>query len=286
MRAIWKGTISFGLVSIPVSLYPAMRREELKFRLLRASDHSPVNYKRVASADGKEVPWDQIVKGYEYEKGKFVVLKDEDFKRVDLEAAQTVDIMNFVQLEEVNPLFFYKPYYMEVAKGGDKAYALLREALVSSGKIGIAKVVIKTRQHLAAVKPQEKGLMLELMHFPDELIDADEFKAPKTQKVGSRELTMAESLIKSMSSPWKPGMYHDDYHEALEKVVEEKLKNRGKEKAAPRQPKRASNIIDLVSVLQDSIAATQAKIKTGPGARSAKKSKSKSRSTKPRKKAA
>jgi DNA end-binding protein Ku len=282
MRAIWKGTISFGLVSIPVSLYPAMRREELKFRLLRASDQSPVNYKRVAAADGKEVPWDQIVKGYEYDKGKFVVLKDEDFNRVDLEAAQTVDIINFVELDEVNPLLFYKPYYMEVAKGGDKAYALLREALAASGKIGIAKVVIKTRQHLAAVKPQEKGLMLELMHFPDELVDLDEFKAPKAQKVGPKELTMAGNLIESMSSEWKPEMYHDDYHEALEKLVEDKLKHRGKDLPAPRKTKKPSNVIDLVSVLQDSIAATQAGVK---GATSRAK-KSKAKPARPRKKAA
>src|SRR6185436_2647610 len=169
MRAIWKGTISFGLVSIPVSLYPATRREELKFRLLRVSDLSPVNYKRVAEADGKEVPWDQIVKGYEYEKGKFVVLRDEDFKRADVEATQTVDIISFVELKEIDPMLFYKPYYMEKGKGGDKAYVLLRDALASSGKIGIAKVVIKTRQHLAAIKSQKDGLMLELMHFPDEI---------------------------------------------------------------------------------------------------------------------
>jgi DNA end-binding protein Ku len=261
MRALWKGTISFGLVSIPVSLYPAMRREELKFRLLRASDHSPVNYKRVAAVDGREVPWEQIVKGYEYEKGKFVVLKDDDFKRVDVEAAQTVDITNFVKISEVNPLLFYKPYYMEVGKGGDKAYSLLREALVSAGKIGIAKVVIKTRQHLAAVKPQEKGLMLELMHFPEELLDADEFKAPKAQKVGPRELKMAQSLITSMSSPWRPESYHDDYHEALEKVVEDKLKHPSREKPTTRARKPASNVIDLVSVLQQSLKATQAKPK-------------------------
>jgi DNA end-binding protein Ku len=275
-------------VSIPVSLYPAMRREELKFRLLRASDHSPVNYKRVAAADGEEVPWDQIVKGYEYDKGKFVVLKDEDFNRVDLEAAQTVDIINFVAIREVNPLLFYKPYYMEVAKGGDKAYSLLREALVAEGKIGIAKVVIKTRQHLAAVKPQEKGLMLELMHFPEELLDADEFKAPKAQKVGSRELTMAQNLIESMSSKWHPESYHDDYHEALEKLVEEKLKHRGKEKPAPRKPRHASNVIDLVSVLQESIAATKSRPKPKSAGAGAKKSKAKAtaKSAKLRKKAA
>ena len=177
MRVLWKGAITFGLVTIPVSLYPATKREDLKFRLLRAKDHSPVNYKRVAEADGKEVPWDQIVKGYEYEKGKFVILKDEDFARVDVEATQTVDIMNFVSLDEVDPLLCYKPYFLEVGKGGDKAYVLLRDALLDTGKIAIAKVVIRARQHLAAVKPQKRGLMLELMHFPKELIDTSEFKA-------------------------------------------------------------------------------------------------------------
>src|SRR5258706_4351380 len=126
MRAIWKGAISFGLVNIPIALYSATRSEDLRFRLLREGDLSPVNYNRVAEADGKEVPWDKIVKGYEYEKGKFVVLKDEDFKRVDVEATQTVDILNFVKLEEINPVLFYKPYYMEAEKGGDKAYVLLR----------------------------------------------------------------------------------------------------------------------------------------------------------------
>src|SRR5580704_5961967 len=151
-RIIWKGFISFGLVNIPIALRPAVKREELSFRLLRKSDLSPVNYKRVAENDGKEVPWEQIVKGYEYEKGKFVVLQEEDFKRVDIEATQTVDIIHFVQVEEINPMFFQKPYYMEPQKGGDKAYALLREALAKSQKVGIAKVVIKTRQYLAAVK--------------------------------------------------------------------------------------------------------------------------------------
>src|SRR6202140_2360912 len=141
MRAIWKGSISFGLVNIPIALYPATRKEDLRFRLLRQKDLSPVNYKRVAEADGKEVPWDEIVKGYEYEKGKFIVLKDEDFQRVDLEATQTVDIQDFVEVEEIDPMFFYKPYYLEPQKGGDKAYVLLREALADGKKVGIAKVV-------------------------------------------------------------------------------------------------------------------------------------------------
>ena len=253
MRAIWKGAISFGLVNIPIALYPATRTEELKFRLLRASDHSPVNYKRVAEADGKEVPWDQIVKGYEHEKGKFVVLKDEDFQRVDIEATQTVDIISFVELEEVNPIFFHKPYYMEPQKGGDKAYVLLREALRASGKIAIAKVVIKTRQHLAAVKPQEKGLMLELMHFATELLDVDEFKVPATKEVGKKELQMAKALIDSMSDEWKPEEYVDEYREALEKVIEEKIEKGDKFTPKAARKAKPTNVIDLVSVLQKSL---------------------------------
>lgn len=254
MRAIWKGSISFGLVNIPIAVYPATRSEEIKFRLLRASDLSPVNYKRVAEADGKEVPWDQIVKGYEYEKGKFVVLKDEDFNRVDIEATQTVDIIHFVNLSEVNPTFFHKPYYLEPEKGGDKAYVLLREALRDSGKVAISKVVIKTREHLAAVKPQGDGLMLELMHFADELLDVENFKLPAHRDVGKKELQMAKSLIDAMSAEWKPEEYVDEYRAALEKVIEEKIKSGGKElpSAHARRPK-ATNVIDLVATLQQSL---------------------------------
>lgn len=256
MRAIWKGAISFGLVTIPVSLYPATRREELKFRLLRASDLSPVNYRRVAEADGKEVPWDQIVKGYEHERGKFVVLKDEDFKRVDVEATQTVDIVDFVELDEVNPLLFSKPYYMEVGRGGDTAYILLREALVKTGKIAIAKVVIKTRQHLAAVKAQEKGLMLELMHFPEELLAVSEFKEPSAKTIGKRELETAVQLVNSMTSPWEPEKYTDEYRHELEVLIQDKIEHG--EKPAPQtgQKKQPSKIIDLVSVLKKSIEET------------------------------
>src|SRR5437762_13147296 len=178
-RAIWKGSISFGLVNIAIAQDPATRREELKFRLLRKSDLSPVNYKRVAEKDGKEVSWDQIVKGYEYEKGKYVVLKEEDFERIDLEATQTVDIQDFVDQEEIDPMFFYKPYYLEPQKGGNKAYTLLRDALKDSNKVGIAKVVIKTRQYLAGVKPEDGTLVLELMHFADELADPEKLHVPK-----------------------------------------------------------------------------------------------------------
>jgi DNA end-binding protein Ku len=254
MRAIWKGSISFGLVNIPIALFPASRSEELKFRLLRKKDLSPVNYKRVAEADGKEVHWNDIVKGYEYEKGKFVVINEEDFKRVDIEATQTVDIISFVELEEVNPIFFHKPYYMEPQKGGDRAYVLLREALKTTGKIGIAKVVIKTRQHLAAVKPQEQGLMLELMHFADEIHDVKDFKLPHAAQVGKKELDMAKSLISTMTEKWSPEQYVDEYREALEKMIEEKVEH--PDKAIPKgesKKHRPSNVIDLVKVLEESL---------------------------------
>lgn len=260
MRALWKGAITFGLVTIPVSLFPATRREELKFRLLRSTDQSPVNYKRVAEADGKEVPWDQIVKGYEYEKGKFVILKEEDFARVDVEATQTVDIMNFVSIDDVDPLLFYKPYYLEAAKGGDKAYVLLRDSLTDTGKIAIAKVVIRTRQHLAAVKPQKKGLMLELMHFPKELIPVEEFNEPAEKTVGKAEMQMAKQLIESMTQEWEPEQYNDEYHEALEKLIEEKIEDPEKPVSAPTKKRPATKVIDLVSVLQQSLQQSKGKV--------------------------
>jgi DNA end-binding protein Ku len=254
MRAIWKGSISFGLVNIPIALYPATRKEELKFRLLRKSDLSPVNYKRVAEKDGKEVPWNQIVKGYEYDKGKYIVLKDEDFQRVDLEATQTVDIQDFVDLDEIDPVFFYKPYYLEPQKGGDKAYALLRDSLQESKKVGIAKVVIKTRQYLAGVKPEDGALVLELMHFAEELADTSKLDIPKKVEVGKREMNMATQLIDSMSSKWSPEKYRDEYREGLMEVIEEKVEAGGKEiEEKPKKAPKPTKVIDLVEVLQKSL---------------------------------
>jgi DNA end-binding protein Ku len=268
MRAIWKGSISFGLVNIPIALYPATRREDLKFRLLRASDHSPVNYKRVAEADGKEVPWEEIVKGYEYEKGKFVVLGEKDFQRVDLEATKTVDIQDFVDVDDIDPMFFYKPYYLEPQKGGDKAYVLLREALADGKKVGIAKVVIKTRQYLAGVKAMKDVLVLELMHFGEELADAEKLHVPKKLQPGKREMDMAKALVDSMSAKWDPEKYHDDYREALMDVIEEKVESGGKEiKDKPKEKKTSSKVIDLVAVLQQSLAQSQG-AKKKPAAKS------------------
>ena len=261
MRAIWKGSISFGLVNIPVALHNASRVEELKFRLLRSSDLSPVNYKRVAETDGKEVPWDQIVKGYEYEKGRFVVLKEEDFKRVDLEATDTIDIVDFVELADINPVFFYKPYYLEPLKGGASAYNLLRRVLAETGKAGISKVVIRTRQHLAAVKCNGNLLVLELMRFEDELLAPSAVKVAKEKEPRAREFAMARTLVNQMSDEWNPHRYADDYKSALMKLIDRKVASGGKVlPETGKKPKGATNVIDLAAVLHESLAqATGAK---------------------------
>lgn len=255
MRSIWKGAISFGLVNIPITLYPATRREELRFHFLRKSDLSPINNKRVAEADGKEVAWEEIVRGYQYEKGKFVVLNDDDFSRVDVEATQTVDIQEFVEVEDIDPMFFAKPYYMEPGKGGDKAYNLLREVLRGTKKVGIAKVVIKTRQHLAAVKPQGEVLVLELMHFAEEIIDSGELHLPRETKLAKKESDMARQLVESMTGQWDAEKYKDEYKDALLEVIEEKVAAGGKEAPKPKKTKgaKATNVIDLVAILQKSI---------------------------------
>jgi DNA end-binding protein Ku len=255
MRAVWKGSISFGLVNIPVALQNASRTEELKFRLLRSSDLSPVNYKRVAQVDGKEVAWNEIVKGYEYEKDKFVVLKDDDFRRVDLEATDTIDIVDFVEVAQINPMYFYKPYYLEPLKGGAGAYRLLRDVLADTKKAGISKVIVKKRQHLAAVKANGNLLVLELMRFSDELVQASSITIPSEKSTGKRELTMAKSLVNQMTADWDAERYTDEYRSALMKLIDKKVASGGKE--LPKEghaAKRTTNVIDLASVLRQSLA--------------------------------
>jgi DNA end-binding protein Ku len=255
MRPIWKGSISFGLVYIPVSVYPATREEKLSFRQLRSTDLSPIRYKKVAEADAKEVSADQIVKGFEYERGRYVVLKDEDFEKVRIESTHSIDISDFVELDQVDPKFFYKPYFLEPQKGGEKAYALLHKALSGTGKIGIAKVVIANREYLAAVKPDGLFLILELMHFATEVLTPDELNRPRTE-LSEKELKMAQTLIDSMSSEWEPGKYRDQYREALMEIIESKAKNKELPSPAPAAP-RTTNVVDLVKVLQESINRSQ-----------------------------
>ena len=256
MRPIWKGSISFGLVYIPVAVYPATREEKLSFRQLRSTDLSPIKYKKVAEADAKEVAADQIVKGFEYERGRYIVLKDEDFEKVRIESTHSIDITDFVEVEQVDPKFFYKPYFLEAQKGGEKAYAVLHKALSGTGKIGIAKVVISNREHLAAVKPDGLFLILELMHFASEILSAEILKNGSTTAVGDKELKMAQALIEGMSVPWEPEKYQDEYRTALLEIIEQKAKNKqipGKPAPAPAP----TNVVDLVRVLQESLSRTR-----------------------------
>src|SRR2546421_3060107 len=263
MRAIWKGSISFGLVYIPIAVYPATREEKLSFRQLRSTDLSPIRYKKVADADQKEVTADQIVKGFEYERGRYVILKEDDFAKVRIESTHSIDITDFVDLEQVDPKFFYKPYFLEPQKGGEKAYALLHKALAGTGKIGIAKVVIANREYLAAVKPDGLFLVLELMHFASEILKPEELNRPKTE-LNDKELKMANALIESMSSEWQPEKYRDEYRDAVMEMIESKAKNKALP-AAPAAAPRGTNVVDLVKVLQESINRSQSggRIKRG-----------------------
>ncbi len=269
MRPIWKGSISFGLVYIPIAVYPATKEEKVSFRQLRSSDLSPIKYKKVAEADMKEVTADQIVKGYEYERGHFVVLKEEDFAKVKIESTHSIDITDFVELGQVDPKFFYKPYFLEPQKGGEKAYSLLHKALSGTGKIGIAKVVISNREHLASVKPDGLFLILELMHFASEILSPEELKNGTVTKITEKELKMAQSLVESMSVQWEPDKYRDEYRTAVMEMIEQKAQHKeitGKPVSAPR----ATNVVDLVKVLQESLNRNQAIKPKRNGARAAK----------------
>src|SRR5205809_2358660 len=262
MRPTWKGSISFGLVYIPIAVYPATREEKLSFRQLRKSDLSPIKDEKVAEADVNEVPADQIVKGFEYERGRYIVLSDEDFEKVRIESTHSIDITDFVDLELVDPKFFYKPYFLEPQKGGEKAYALLHKALSGTGKIGIAKVVIANREYLAAVKPDGLFLVLELMHFASEVLTSEELTRPKTD-LNDKELKMANALIESMSSEWQPEKYRDEYRDAVMEMIESKAKNK-QLPPAPAAAPRSTNVVDLVKVLQESLNRNQwVKVKRG-----------------------
>jgi DNA end-binding protein Ku len=252
MRAIWKGSISFGLVYIPIAVYPATREEKLSFRQLRATDLSPIRYKKVAEVDQKEVTADQIVKGFEYERGRYVIMKEEDFAKVRIESTHSIDITDFVDLTQVDPKFFYKPYFLEPQKGGEKAYALLHKALAGTGKIGIAKVVISNREYLASVKPDGLFLVLDLMHFASEILAPEELKNGSATAITDKELKMAQSLVESMSTPWEPEKYRDEYRNAMMEIIEQKAQHKEVAKK-PAPAMRATNVVDLVKVLQESL---------------------------------
>ena len=256
-RELWKGAIRFGLVHIPVSLYPGEQRDELSFSMLDRRDMSPVGYKRFNKNTGEEVPYEQIVKGYEWEDGQYVTLEKEDFKRANVEASQTVDIIGFVDASEIPLYYFESPYYLAPGKHGEKGYALLRETLRSTGRIGIANVVIRTRQHLAALYAQDNLLILNTLRYQTEVRSAGDLKVPedlKDAKVQPREMQMAERLVDDMVMKWKPKEYHDTYRDDLMKLIEEKAEGRLKPMPKARKPREAE-VIDFASLLAKSLAA-------------------------------
>jgi len=253
MAAIWKGSLTFGLVNIPVELKTAVRGDRISFRLLHQEDLSPVKYERVCSADGETVPWNEIVKGYEYEKGKFVVLTDEDFKEAALESSKTIDILDFVKEEEIDPRYFETPYYLVPAKGGEKAYALLRDAIRNSKSVGLGKIIIRQTQHLAGVKVVGDALVLEIMRFANELVDANELSFPSRENVRPQELQMAEQLVENLAEPFDPTRYTDEYRANLMRVIKAKMK--GKKIALPEEAEEPGDakVLDLMAKLQASL---------------------------------
>lgn len=254
-RSLWKGAISFGLVNVPVELHSAGKRSgELDLTMLDKRDLAPVGFKRYNKTTGEEVPWAEVVKGYEYEDGKYVVLGEEDFRRANPEASRTVDIVAFVELAEVAPTYFETPYYLAPGKRGEKAYALLRDTLRKSGKAGIATVVIRTKQYLAALFPQEDVLVLNTLRYHDELKKPSSLEVPGA-KVTAKELDMAMRLVEDMSDAWKPEAFKDTYREDLLKRVEEKVKAGQTEEIPEPEKARApkGEVVDLMSLLKKSI---------------------------------
>jgi len=256
-RSLWKGAISFGLVNVPVELHSARKRSaELDMTMLDKRDLAPVGYKRVNKATGKEVPWGEVVKGYEYKDDQYVVMSDEDFRRADPEAAKTVDILAFVELAEIRPQHFDTPYYLRPEKRGEKAYALLRETLQKAGKAGIASVVIRTKQYLAALVAQDELLVLNTLRYADELKDPAELEIPKA-KVTPKELDMALRLVEDMADKWHPEKYKDTYKDDLLKRIKEKVRA-GETEEIPQPEKepragKGADVIDLMSLLKKSV---------------------------------
>ena len=252
MAALWKGTISFGLVSIPVELKAAVRSDHVSFRLLHAADLAPVKYERVCERDGNPVPWNEIVKGYEYAKGKYVILDDEDFRAAALASSKMIDILDFVRADEIDPRFFDTPYYLVPAKGGEKGYALLREAIRTTGSVGVGKLTMHQKQHLAAIKTVGDALVLETMRFANELVDATELSFPAADLVRQQELKMATQLVANLAEPFEPAKYTDDYRANLMKVIHAKMKGQKVDVEVPEAPE-STQVLDLMSRLQASL---------------------------------
>jgi DNA end-binding protein Ku len=261
-RSIWKGAISFGLVNIPVELHSAVSSSDrISFRLLHKKDNSTIKYERVCAKEEKAVPWDEIVKGYEYSKGKYVILEEEDFRAAAVESSKTIDIQDFVKSDDIDPRYFESPYYLLPQKGGEKAYALLREAIRKTGMVGIGSVTMRSNSmHLVGIKVVEDALVMNIMRYADELVDTSSFTFPSAENVRPAELQMAEQLVNTLADEFAPEKYADVYKNNLMKIINDKMKGKKITVEEPEEPE-PTNVIDLMARLQESLA--QGKKKKG-----------------------
>lgn len=263
MRSIWNGAISFGLVNIPISLYSAEDSNELKFNYIDSRDENKVKYKRVNEVTGEEVPWENIVKAFEFEDGNYVVMTDDDFVKADPVASKTVDIETFINREELSLLYLEKPYYMAPTKGGEKPYVLLRDALKKADKVAIARVVIRTKEHLAVIYTNEDGLVLNLIRFHEDIRSMAQLNLPQSVKITDKEMDLAQSLIDGMSDTWKPETYKDQFTEAIMKRIEAKAKKKGKnideDEPDTETSKSSGKVVDIMDLLKRSVEANSKK---------------------------
>lgn len=257
MRPTWKGSISFGLVNIPVNLYLAAKSERVSFKMLHAPDQGRIHYRRVCEVDEQEVPWDEIVKGYEYRRGEYVEITDEDLDGIDIGLSQVIDIQQFVDAAEIDPVFYDKPYYVEPGRGAERAYALLREALIRSGKVGIARVVFREREYLAAVRPRGEILALDTMRFATEIRDAGDLHLPSgaATELPGQQIDLAMMLIDQLAASWDPAAFTDRYQEAVQRMIDRKLQGL----PAPARPaaRPMGEVVDLAEILRQSLARAQ-----------------------------
>ncbi len=305
-RPIWTGTLSFGLLNVPVSLMSGERKVDLQFRMLDSRDKKPIRFERVNADTGEEVPWKDIVKAYEYDKGSYVVLEESDIKSAAPESHETVEVESFVDAGQIDPRYYEKPYLLVPGKKAEKGYVLLRETLRSTGKVGIARVVVRTREYLCAVMPHDDALVLMILRYPQELVDPEDYKLPTGSvadyRISSKETAMAEQLIESMAGEWKPDEYHDEFRERLQTLLTKRIKSKGgtttvEDEPAPRED-ATTNVVDFMSLLQKSLdakkrtpakkSAAVSKVvkKAKPAKKAAKTTKTASKATKATKKAA
>lgn len=280
-RPIWSGFLSFGLLNIPVSLMSGERSTNISFRMLDSRDKKPIRFERVNAETGEEVPWNDIVKAFEYEKGSYVVIEKEDIASAAPESHESVDVEAFVKAGSIGTRFFDKPYILVPGKKAEKGYVLLRDTLASTGMVGIARVVIRTREYLAAVMPEGDALVLMLLRYPQELVDPEDYKLPTgkraSYRITDKELTMAKQLVESMSAEWKPDDYHDEFRERLSAIIKKRIKSKGattKIEAPVGHEAAASNVVDFMALLEKSLGkkpATKSATKKAPAKKATKK---------------